>query len=346
MMAAKNVIAVVIPAYKAEKSIRRVLQKIPTSVDFIVVVDDKSPDNVANEVAECEDPRVHLISNLSNRGVGGSVLIGYAYALNHGADIVVKVDSDDQMDLNYFDDLIAPVLEFRADYAKGNRFMHQEELQQMPFIRRIGNLGLSFFTKVATGYWHVFDPTNGYTAISRVALKYLDPAKISQRYFFETSMLAELRKMNAVVEDIPIPAVYNDHGSSLKVHREFFLFAYNLIKCTIDRILYQYFRFDFSATSFFLTSSFGTGLFGLVWGILKWVESSRTGVPATTGTVLIAVLPIILSVQFFVQAVALDIESQPRKSLTSSDVKKEIHTSPLIKYLDDHMIAGEMIIHD
>lgn len=343
-MGAKNVIAVVIPAYKAEKSIRSVLEKIPAKVDLIVVVDDKSPDNVAGEVASCGDKRVHLISNTHNRGVGGSVLLGYAYALDHGADVAVKVDSDDQMDLNYFDELIAPVLEFRADYTKGNRFLHQEELHQMPFIRRIGNLGLSFFTKVATGYWRIFDPTNGYTAISREALKHLDPTKISQRYFFETSMLAELRKMNAVVEDIPIPAVYNEHGSSLKVQREFFLFAFNLIKCTIDRIFYQYFRFDFSATSFFLTSSLVAGLFGLIWGILKWVESSQTGVPATTGTVLIAVLPIILAVQFFVQAVALDIESQPRKSLAASDVKKVIHKTPLSTYLEDRVNSGEVVI--
>ncbi len=344
-MATKNVIAVVIPAYKAEKSIRSVLKKIPSRVDFIVVVDDKSPDNVAGVVAECGDPRVHLISNLHNCGVGGSVLIGYAYALDHGADIAVKVDSDDQMDLKYLDELLVPLVEKQADYTKGNRFLHQEELQRMPLVRRIGNLGLSFFTKIATGYWQIFDPTNGYTAISKPALQLIDPAKISRGYFFETSMLAELRKMNAVVVDIPIPAVYNEHGSSLKIRREFFLFAFNLIKRTIDRIFYQYFRFDFSATSFYLSSSLVLGLFGLIWGIIKWVKSAQTGIPSTTGTVLIAVLPIILAVQFFVQAVTLDIESQPKTSLSADISVKNNHKYPLIAYLEDQVKTGEVILH-
>lgn len=326
---ANPLIAVVIPAYNAEKSINTVLGKIPTSADLIVVVNDASPDGAEAVVRQHADPRIHLVAHTKNHGVGGAMLTGYAYALELGADIVVKVDSDDQMDLDYFDDLVAPLLSREADYAKGNRFLHHEELRRMPLVRRIGNQGLSFLTKLATGYWKIYDPTNGYTAITRQALQMLDVEKIAENYFFETSMLAELRKLNAVVEDVPIPAIYNEHGSSIRILREFFLFSGNLTYRIFERFIRQYYRFDFSAVSFYLLASLILGVFGTVWGIAKWVKSDQTGIPATTGTVLIAVLPIILAVQFFVQAAALDIANTPEEALARRRRRRFAGTSRL-----------------
>jgi len=335
-------IAVVIPAYKTAGSILTVLEKVPAAVGLIVVVDDASPDELAQKVAGYPDLRLRLLAHSRNQGVGGAMLSGYAYALDQGADVVVKVDSDDQMDLDYFEDLVRPILESQADYTKGNRFLHHRELKKMPFIRKIGNQGLSFLTKVATGYWKIYDPTNGYTAASRQVLQLLEPRRISKHYFFETSMLAELRKLDAVIEDVPIPAIYNEHGSSVKILREFFLFSGNLIYRIFDRIFSQYYRFDFSAVSFFLIASLVLGAFGGIWGIVKWVESDRSGVPATTGTVLIAVLPIILAVQFLVQAIALDISTVPVEPLVRRLRKKPGMEVPLVRWLNERIEQGEV----
>jgi glycosyltransferase involved in cell wall biosynthesis len=208
-------IAVVIPAYRAEKYIMKVLGGIPSFVSIIVVVNDCSPDRTTEIINTCKDPRVHLVLHEKNQGVGGAVLTGYVEAVALGAKIIVKMDSDDQMDPAYLLPLIAPILTHQADYAKGNRFLNANELKSMPVVRRIGNAGLSFLTKLASGYWNIFDPTNGYTAIETSILPLMDFAHIQRRYFFESSMLVELGLIRAVIKDVQIPARYTDAPSSL-----------------------------------------------------------------------------------------------------------------------------------
>jgi dolichol-phosphate mannosyltransferase len=334
-------IAVVIPCYKVENSITRVISQIPSFVDSIIVVNDGSPDGSLAKIKSSTDPRVTLISHARNQGVGGAMLTGYSYGLQNGAQILAKVDGDGQMDPDYLQHLITPIADGEADYVKGNRFLHPNELRRMPLFRRIGNLGLSFLTKVASGYWNIFDPTNGYTAISSSALCMLDPQKISKNYFFETSMLCELRKIQSVVKDVSIPAVYNDEHSSLHVFNQLFVFPFNLIKKFFYRIYYEYFLFDFTAVSFYIVLGVLLGLFGMIWGIVKWSLSSQTGIPATTGTVLIAVLPLILAVQFLVQAVTLDINGVPAR------VKRDFYTETqgklkIIDYYNKQVETGQI----
>jgi len=304
-------IAVVIPAYKVEKQIQRVLAKLPATVDEIIIVNDCSPDGTAQAIAEIKDKRIHVITHQKNMGVGGAMLSGYSYALNLDCNVVVKLDGDDQMDPAYIEEIIQPIKNHQADYVKGNRFLHQAELTKMPLIRIIGNFGLTFLTKLASGYWNVFDPTNGYTAIGCEKLNQLDPKRIARSYFFETSMLCELRKLDAVVQDLPMPAIYQDEKSSVSIGRELFVFSGNLVKRFFHRLTRQYFLYNFNAASLYLVLGTILGLFGFIWGIVKWNQSVQTGIPATTGTVLLAVLPIILAVQFITQAIALDISSVP-----------------------------------
>lgn len=320
-------IAVVIPAYRVEDQISRVVSKIPAFVDEIIIVNDCSPDNTARVIAGLKDKRLHVITHKKNMGVGGAMLSGYSYALSLDCDIIVKLDGDDQMDPAYIEKLIQPIKDQRADYVKGNRFLHQAELARMPLIRLIGNFGLTFLTKLASGYWNVFDPTNGYTAISSSALSKLDPKRIAKNYFFETSVLCELRKIDAVVQDLPMPAIYKDEKSSISIGRELFVFSGNLFSRFMHRLFHQYFLFDFNAASLYLLFGSLLGLFGGIWGIVKWVKSVQTGIPATTGTVLLAVLPVIMSVQFITQAIALDIASVPTQVAQGADHKANAPSS-------------------
>lgn len=308
-------IAVVIPAYRAEKLILKVLAGIPYFVSSIVIVDDCSPDHTVEVVRKCADPRVYLVSHEANQGVGGAVLTGYQKAMELGANIIVKMDSDDQMDPAYLVSLLAPILTGQADYVKGNRFLHANELQSMPLSRRLGNAGLSFLTKVASGYWDIFDPTNGYTAIHASIIPLLNTAKIHRRFFFESNMLIELGIIRAVVRDVHIPARYNNEASFLSEWKSLFEFPPLLVNGFFRRFLTEYFLRDFSSVSMLSLLGIGFSLFGIIFGAYHWYISSISATPASTGTVMIAVLPLILGSQLLIQALIVDIQTIPLRPL-------------------------------
>ncbi|HVT59291.1 MAG TPA: glycosyltransferase family 2 protein [Thermoanaerobaculia bacterium] len=311
-------VAVVIPAFRVAGHIEKVIRAIPELVSEIIVVDDASPDDTAQIVSDLGDPRVHLLRHEHNGGVGAAMITGYRLALELGADIVVKMDGDDQMDPQYLVPLIEPLLSGAADYTKGSRFFFTRQLRKMPRLRRVGNLALSFLTKASSGYWDVFDPTNGYTAVHRGVLEVLDWSNVDRRWFFETSILIELSLARAVVRDVQIPAKYADERSSLSEVRAVFRFPAKLLAAFFRRIWLQYFVREFTPVSLFLVAGLFLSTFGTVWGMVHWVRSGQTGVEASTGTVMIAVVPLILGVQLLLQAVSLDIQGTPKVPLSSS----------------------------
>ncbi len=308
----KPSIAVVIPSYKVAHHIASVILGIPKTVEHIIVVDDKCPQNSGKIAQDLSDARVCVVYHGENQGVGGAVISGYKKALELGADIVVKIDGDGQMDTAYLQALIQPIVDHEADYTKGNRFTDFKALAKMPKIRLFGNSGLSFLVKAASGYWTVMDPTNGYTAISRQAIENLELDKIARRYFFESDMLIHLNIENAVVVDIPIPAKYGDEKSSLSITRTLFGFPPKLFKGLVKRIFLKYFIYDFNMISIYLIFGIPFLTFGLVFGLYHWITASETA-STPVGTVMLAVLPIILGIQFLLQAIQIDINNIPKK---------------------------------
>ena len=308
-------IAVVVPAFRAENTIQKVLSGIPDWVDAIYVVNDASPDETAGRARSAGDPRMRLISHEVNQGVGGAMVSGYRQALNDGMDICVKLDADGQMDPVYLPQLIEPLAAQHADYAKGNRFHDAAALRRMPLARRIGNAGLSFLIKASSGQWHIFDPTNGYTAIHCAALAALELGKLHPRYFFESSMLIKLKEIGALVEDVPMPARYGEEKSNLSVGRALVGFPWLLLRHGFKRVLWQYFVADFNAVSLFLVSGIPLVVFGLVFGIYHWIDSYLRGALTPTGTVMLSVLPLILGFQLLLQALVLDVQSAPQRPL-------------------------------
>ena len=312
-------IAAVIPCYRVEKEIQAVLQAIPSYIKHIIVVDDASPDATADFVAAAvkNDERMTLIRHSSNRGVGGAMVTGYQKALELGAQIVVKIDGDGQMDMDHLPKLILPLIEGKADYTKGNRFRDFKSLQQMPFIRRVGNMGLGFLAKAATGYWTMFDPTNGFNAIRSEVLAQLSLDKIDQTYYFETSMLANLYLIGAVVRDVPMPARYRGEVSSLLVHRILFQFPPRLISTLLRRLVLKNFIYDFSMESIYLLTGLPLLLFGFIFGIIKWIQYASIHVPAPTGTVMLATLSVLLGIQFLLSAIEIDLRSVPTEPISN-----------------------------
>lgn len=310
-----NKIAVVIPYYNASKHIINVINKIPLYIDAIIIVNDKSPDslpvNMLKTTANFE--KVIILENEINLGVGGATKKGFKHAINNDFDIVVKLDADDQMDTSYLPQLLKPIINKKAHVTKGNRFKDIKALRKMPFVRRFGNLGLSFLTKVATGYWSNFDPTNGFIAAKTSTLKQIDFEKLSNRYFFETSLMAELYFCKAYIKDVAMPAIYADEKSSMKVWKMPFVFASKLGVLFCKRILKTYFLYDFNIASIYLFFGIPLFLFGIVFGIYKWIYYFALNQLAPTGTIMIIVLAIILGFQLLLQAIQYDIINTPNK---------------------------------
>jgi len=309
-------IAVVIPSYKVKKHILALFPEIGNEVTKIYVVDDKCPENSGQFVMEnCTDPRVEVLFNEVNIGVGGAVKTGYKKALEDDIDIVVKLDGDGQMDPKLIPNLIKKIVSEKADYVKGNRFYNIDTLMAMPRLRLFGNSMLSFINKFVNGYWNVMDPTNGFTAIHKAALKQLPLDKIENRYFFESDMLFRLGIIRAVVNDMPMDAKYADEESNLSIRKVLFEFPPKYFVRFFKRLFYNYFLRDFNAASIEMVLGFIFVVFGTIVGSIYWSASIKTQIPATSGTVMLAALPIILGVQLLLSALSFDIKNLPKEPL-------------------------------
>jgi glycosyltransferase involved in cell wall biosynthesis len=293
-----------------------VLLEASRYADAVFVVDDCCPEGTVDFLRGRElPPNVRLLATERNRGVGGATIAGYEAALAEDYDIIVKVDGDGQMDPGLIPYLIAPIVDGQADYAKGNRFFNIQDVKSMPAARLIGNAGLSFLTKLASGYWGIFDPTNGFTAIHARLLERLPLERISERYFFESDMLFRLSTIRAHVVDVPMPAVYGGEPSSLKVGRVLLPFLFRNLRNFLKRIFYNYFLRDFSVASVNLLLSAVLILLGAFLGCLFWYRSWTSGVPATSGEVMLAALPLIVAIQLMLACFSYDVESTPRTAL-------------------------------
>lgn len=306
-------VAVVIPCYKVRRHILGVIAGIGPVVDQIYCVDDKCPEDSGGLIEQsCDDPRVRVVRHEENQGVGGATLTGYRAAIAAGADVLIKIDGDGQMDPDLIELFVAPIAEGRADYAKGNRFHNIEDTRGMPAIRVFGNACLSFITKLSSGYWTVFDPTNGYTAIERTVAGRMVDRPVARRYFFESDMLFHLYMERAAVADVPMPSRYGDEESNLRIGKIFMSFALSNLRNMFRRIVVQHYLRDFSLGSLELVLGLVSILFGLFFGLLRWRMSSITGEPATAGAVMLSAMPILLGFQLCLNALSYDIQSVPR----------------------------------
>jgi glycosyltransferase involved in cell wall biosynthesis len=309
-------IAVVIPSYKVKRFLPDVIASMPENVWRIYVVDDCCPEGSGAFIeATNTDARVVVLHNEVNTGVGGAVMHGYRRAAEDGADVIVKVDGDGQMDPALIDEFVEPILRGEADYTKGNRFYDLESLTGMPKMRVFGNAALSLLAKLSTGYWDLFDPTNGFTAIHGDVARRLPFAKISQRYFFETDMLFRLGTYRARVVDVPMDAKYGDEVSNLKISRIFGEFLGKHIKNTIKRVFYNYFLRDMSVASIELVAGLALMIFGMIFGAIHWAHSLNSGVAAPLGTVIIAALSILCALQLILAFLAYDIANVPTRAI-------------------------------
>ncbi|MGB3455952.1 MAG: glycosyltransferase family 2 protein [Litorimonas sp.] len=302
-------IAVIIPAHRVSAFILGVIADVGPEVERIYVVDDACPEGSGDLVeSECRDPRVVLIRNPVNLGVGGAVLAGFDRAYRDGMSVGVKIDGDGQMRGADIERFVRPIRDGQADYAKGNRFYDPTSLSQMPWPRIVGNAAMSFVAKISTGYWDVFDPTNGFIALDLRLLPYLSADRISRRYFFESDLLFRASLVRARVIDIPMRALYGDEVSGLSGHREAPAFAWGHLRNFMKRIGYSYFLRGFNFASIEIV----LGLLGILIGTVLSLQALASPAADSPGTVVGAIAPLLTGLLLLLGAVHHDIQSVPR----------------------------------
>jgi glycosyltransferase involved in cell wall biosynthesis len=308
---------VVIPCFNVATHISAVIDSVPIEISGIVAVNDASTDKTADTLNSLTaQKRLHILHNDKNLGVGGTTKRGFEFAFNNGADVVVKLDGDGQMDASLISALVAPIIDGRADYVKGNRFINTDQVIAMPKLRLLGNIALSFLTKLSSGYWEIFDPNNGFVAISRNAFSLIPVTKVDNRYFFESDMLFRLHLARAVIQDIPIPTKYGTEISGLSETRAIFEFAYKHHRNFVKRILIEYYLRDFNLGSLQLPLGLCLGFFGAIYGVVNFLHFNSLQLETPTGTQIVVAMSLLSGLQLLLSFFAFDISNSPKKPIS------------------------------
>ncbi|MDE2481554.1 MAG: glycosyltransferase [bacterium] len=328
-------IACVVPAYRARDSVRSVVESLLAVSDLVVVVDDGCPDRSGDVVrrAFVGDPRVAVLQRERNGGVGAAMKTGIEHCLAVGADVIVKVDADGQMDPSFVPHLAACLEHNRSiGFVKGNRFASESVLRRMPPVRLIGNSLLSILVKFASGYWNLLDPTNGFVAFRAETLRDIPWERFADSYFFETSVLGELGLANVPIGEVEMPTIYGTEQSSLSIRRVALEFPPKLLRMFLRRMLLHYFLFDVNLGSIYIFFGLLFALAGITIGGIEWFQTLHTGHVRTAGTVMLAVLPTLIGFQLLSNALMYDVQFAP-KTVRERAMRAKDRDSTLLRRL-------------
>ena len=315
-MISEKKIAVIIPVYNVGESIIKFLDLIPDYIDQIYIVDDFCPLKTGEFALKNlkQKNKLNVIFNKKNLGVGGAMKIGYQKCLNSNLDIIVKIDGDNQMDPNQIKDLVEPILSMNIDYCKGNRFLNMAEIENYPSIRFYGNIFLSFMSKLSSGYWNIYDPVNGFTAINSNILKKLNFNKIDDGYYFESDMLFNLYLLGGKVKDISVNIRYFKNSvQNMNIMRESFNFFFKNLDRTIKRFKKTYLLNNFSVGSFFIISFFINLFLTITYGGYNYIYYLFIKQFAPTGVVLLSSIFILLTILSLMIFLIIDNFNNPNK---------------------------------
>ena len=305
-------VAAILPCYNEEKLIGKTIETMPKFVDHIIAVDDKSTDKtwkVIQAIAK-KNKKVIPVHLEVNQGIGGAYINGFKEALGKNADLIFTMAGDAQCNQDFMPNMIDTLLDNNLDYVKANRFVHLEELKQMPAFRRVGNTIITILTKFSSGYYSIFDSQNGYGVFTRKALEKLPFSHIGRRYDYENTLLIALSIMGAKIKDEPVPAIYGDEVSTIPVFKTT-LRALKVVWLGFWKRMYnKYILINFHPIALFLLSGILLFLIGLGFGVFLAADRILFGTSPSTGTVMLSVLPIILGFQLLLTAITMDMNNE------------------------------------
>ena len=307
----ERVIAVVVPAYKEELLIKPTLLSIPQFVDKIYAVNDCSPDQTGKIIDECarSDSRIFPIHHKHNAGVGGAIISGYKQALVDDIDIVSVMAGDNQMDPAFLPELLDPVVDGVVDYTVGNRLVNEKFRRGMSKWRFVGNSVLTLLTKIASGYWQLMDPQNGYTAISRRALETISLDSIYPQYGYCNDLLVWMNTFGFRVRNVPHPARYGLERSKIKYSTYIVRLSWLLLNAFFWRLKMKYVVLSFHPLVFFYFAGFLFTFLGVMFGFyaiyFKFILHNELFVPAVVSIIIFA-----LGIQFMLFAMLFDMREE------------------------------------
>jgi len=309
-------IALVIPAYNEAKLIKPTLKNIPELIDKVYVVDDKSPDNQNGVILHCAetDQRITLLKHEVNQGPGGAIITGYSQASRDNYDIVAVVGGDNQMPLNEVRKFLDPIIDEKANYTKGNRFLSgqlDDTLVKMPKIRLVGNWMITILTKIASGYYKLMDFVDGYTAISKETIDLIDWSKAWKQYGYPMDFLIRMNAYSLQVKDIPRTAIYlpGERQSQIKGFRYFLRVTPMLIRGFFWRLKFKYVYRDFHPLVLFYFLGFFCLLVGGGFGFYLLMDKLFFGGYNVTGPrAIFSALFILSGIQLSLFAMFFDME--------------------------------------
>ena len=306
-------ISLVIPAYNEEKLIKPTLENIPQTIDKVYVVDDASKDGMVGVIEEIakSDKRIELIKHEANMGPGQAIITGYLESSKDGYDIAVVVGGDYQMPLDEVERFLDPLIDKRADYTKGNRFFVLDKtFSKMPKIRIFGNILITAFTKIASGYYKIMDVVDGYTAITKEAIDIIDWNRAWKRYGYPMDFLIRLNSYGLRVKDVPRTPIYleGERQSQIKGFRYFWKVSPMLIRGFFWRMLFKYIYMDFHPLVFFFFSGMFLFPIGCLFGIHLVYKNFFLSIDVTSGQAIFCALSVITGLQFLLFGMWFDME--------------------------------------
>ncbi len=305
-------IIAVMPCYKSSEIAPLIAKDVIKFVDKLICVDDFCPDSTGEKVRDfVRSDKIDFIFHEFNKGIGGAMKSGFSYALKFEPEIIIKIDSDGQMDPYLIPKLIEPIINGSFELTKGNRFANPKSIRKMPLIRLIGNIGLGFITKLSTGYWELFDPTNGFIAFRSEVLNEISLEKVDDGYFFETDLLFRCSLSNILISEIAMEAVYASEKSSLNPLKEFFRFFYKHINIFFKRLTYQYFLLDFNPGSLSLCLGFILGIFSLFIGIRSFTYYRELKLETPLGIQMLFLASSLICNQLIISFIYYDVSQKP-----------------------------------
>jgi glycosyltransferase involved in cell wall biosynthesis len=303
-------VAVVVPAYDEALLVAETIRGIPDFVDLVVVVDDCSTDDTAEQARATGDQRLEVLRHEENRGVGAAIATGYGRCRELGVDVTCVMAADNQMDPDELASLVGPVARGEVEYAKANRLVSGEAWTLIPRSRYLGNAVLSLLTKIASGYWHVADSQAGYTAVSITALRRLDLDRLYRGYGFPNDVLVHLNVQNARVRDVPSRPIYGvGERSGIRIRRVAPRITWLLFKGFWWRMTQKYVIRDFHPLVFFYALGGLMTVVGLVLGVIVACSRIFWGNEITTATVVLVALLLVSGTQFTLFAMWFDQEA-------------------------------------
>lgn len=310
----KRSITAVIPAYNEEKLITKTVETLPDFVDKIVLINDGSSDDTLKIITDLakKNKKLVIVNNTINLGLGTSMVKGFKKALALKTDLICVLAGDAQCDPSYLSKMADELMANDLDYVKANRFVHLEELKKMPKMRKFGNIIITILTKFSTGYYNIFDSQNGYAVFTREILEKLSLSMVGKRYDYENTLLTALSIAGARVRDYPVPAVYGEETSTIKVLPT----TIRALRVTFTgfwkRIYNKYILINFHPIALFLLSGIFLIAVGLLAGIFITIERALRGASPSSGTVMLVVLPIIVGFQLLLTAFTMDMNNEDK----------------------------------